>query len=273
MANISNQFSDQILDGGKDTSGDHVAFDLGKPEFDLVQPRRIGRGEMELDVGMFFEKPLHLSGFVNGDIVQDDVDFLVVRLIKEKLFEKGDEFLTGMAGYCLSPDPSGLGIKGSKQRQGPMAIILKPVSFSPSRRHRRHRVLAVQGLDGCLFIHTKNSRVLREFDIQADDIGYLCLKVRILRGQVPIQPMRLEAGLLPSSCDHHVVDTQMLGQLAGAPVGRAVRRPASGPGQNPSFHARGQYLGDSAPVAGVETGKTLGEKTLLPLRNIGRRAA
>ena len=52
---------------------------------------------MELDVGMVFEKPLHPSRFANGNIVQDDVDFLVAGLIEEKLFEKSDEFLTGMA--------------------------------------------------------------------------------------------------------------------------------------------------------------------------------
>lgn len=56
-----------------------------------------GWGSMELDVGMVFKKPLHPSRFANGNIVQDDVDFLVAGLIKEKLFEKGDEFLTGMS--------------------------------------------------------------------------------------------------------------------------------------------------------------------------------
>ena len=40
-----------------------------------------GRGEMQLDIGMFFDKPLHLSRFVNGEIVQDDVYFLDVGLI------------------------------------------------------------------------------------------------------------------------------------------------------------------------------------------------
>lgn len=59
--------------------------------------RKHGRGAMELDVGMVFKKPLHPSRFAIGNIVQDDVDFLVAGLIEEKLFEKGDEFLTGMA--------------------------------------------------------------------------------------------------------------------------------------------------------------------------------
>lgn len=106
---ISHQFLAQILERGKAPSGGHVAFDPGKPQLEVVEPGRIDRSEVELDVKMFFEKALPLSRFVNGDIVQDDVDFSVAGLPQEKLFEKGDE-ISGWYGGTLSfPGPCRFG--------------------------------------------------------------------------------------------------------------------------------------------------------------------
>ena len=124
---------------------------------------------MQLNVRMFFKELLHLPSFVGRDIVQDNVDFFVLGLMHKELLQKGHEFLAGVPRYGLSQDLSSLRIKGSNERERPVSIILKPMPLSPSRRHRQNRIFSIQGLDRGLLIHTKDSRVLRWFDIQAND--------------------------------------------------------------------------------------------------------
>ena len=41
LADIAHQIAPEILDRGQDAAGNDVALDLGEPEFDLMEPRRI----------------------------------------------------------------------------------------------------------------------------------------------------------------------------------------------------------------------------------------
>jgi hypothetical protein len=45
--------------------------DPRKPALDLLRSRRTGQGEMQLDVGMFFQELPHLSRLVNGQVVEE----------------------------------------------------------------------------------------------------------------------------------------------------------------------------------------------------------
>jgi hypothetical protein len=58
-------------DGCKAGVGERAALQDGEPDLDLVQPRGIGRGELEVDIGMAGEPALALVG---REIVDDDVD-------------------------------------------------------------------------------------------------------------------------------------------------------------------------------------------------------
>jgi hypothetical protein len=46
-------FSLEVRHGGEDAAGDHISLDLAEPQFDLVEPGRVGRGEVHMNVGMF----------------------------------------------------------------------------------------------------------------------------------------------------------------------------------------------------------------------------
>ena len=50
VADVAAEFSSEIRDGDEDPAGDDVTLDLGKPEFDLVEPGRVGRREVKADV-------------------------------------------------------------------------------------------------------------------------------------------------------------------------------------------------------------------------------
>jgi hypothetical protein len=43
------ELASQVGDGSEDATRDDVAFDLGEPEFDLVEPGGVGGGEVKPD--------------------------------------------------------------------------------------------------------------------------------------------------------------------------------------------------------------------------------
>ena len=49
---IAHEFSPQILFRREDAASNDVSLDFGKPNLNLVQPRRIGRRVVELDLRM-----------------------------------------------------------------------------------------------------------------------------------------------------------------------------------------------------------------------------
>ena len=49
LTDITHEFATEIGGGGEDAARDHIAFNLAKPEFDLIEPGGIGGGEMHLD--------------------------------------------------------------------------------------------------------------------------------------------------------------------------------------------------------------------------------
>ena len=48
VADVAHELARQILYGSKDTSRNNVALNLGRTNFDLVQPGGVGRGGCEL---------------------------------------------------------------------------------------------------------------------------------------------------------------------------------------------------------------------------------
>src|SRR6516165_6096456 len=49
LADVPHELSAQIGDGGEDATGDDVVLDLGEPQFDLVEPGRVSRREVQPD--------------------------------------------------------------------------------------------------------------------------------------------------------------------------------------------------------------------------------
>jgi hypothetical protein len=56
MTDIAHELAGQVLDRGEDPARHHLAFDAGKPQFDLIEPRGVGRGEMQVQLGIIGEE-------------------------------------------------------------------------------------------------------------------------------------------------------------------------------------------------------------------------
>jgi hypothetical protein len=75
-----------------------------------------------------------------------------------------------------------------------------------------------QRLNLALFIDAEHQRAIRRIEIQADDVPYLILKLRIVRNLELLHPVRLDVVTLPNALHHHPRNAQFRGQHADAPV-------------------------------------------------------
>ena len=101
VPDVTKDFSSEIVDGGKDASADNLPLDLGLPDFDLVQPRRIGGCQMHADLGMMGLEVFDELGFMGREIVRDDVDLASEGLGGHDIGQEVDELGAGPA-----PPPS-----------------------------------------------------------------------------------------------------------------------------------------------------------------------
>ena len=94
---IASDFAGEVGFGSKDAAGDQIALNFGEPDFDLIEPGRVGRCVMELNVGMGGEELRHGLSFVRRKVVGDDVDLLALGLCGDDICEKGNELRTSVA--------------------------------------------------------------------------------------------------------------------------------------------------------------------------------
>ena len=104
LADIPHELAVQISGRGKDAANNDIAFNFGKPEFDLVEPGRIGGSVVNMDAGMIDQKLFHALCLVSREVVDNDVNLALARLMSEEMGKKGDEFFTGMSGCRLADD-------------------------------------------------------------------------------------------------------------------------------------------------------------------------
>jgi hypothetical protein len=60
VPNVLHELSAHVSQRREHASGNDVALDLGEPEFDLVEPRRIGRSEVQVNFRMSIQKIVDL---------------------------------------------------------------------------------------------------------------------------------------------------------------------------------------------------------------------
>ena len=58
MTNVTYELLAQIVDGAQDARCDHLVLELGKTDFNLVQPGRVSRRKMQCHVGMVAQERL-----------------------------------------------------------------------------------------------------------------------------------------------------------------------------------------------------------------------
>ena len=61
MPDVLHELSAQVGQRREHAAGNDVALDLGEPEFDLVEPRGVSRGEVQVNLRVPIQKVVHLA--------------------------------------------------------------------------------------------------------------------------------------------------------------------------------------------------------------------
>ena len=136
LTDVSHELPLQVGDGSEYAAGDDVAFDLAEPQLDLVQPRRVGWREMQVNPGVRRQEVLDRCARVGREVVGDYVDLLATRLVDHDVGEERDELGGGVPRRRFAEHLAGLRIEGGIQRQRAVTKVLKAMAFGPARRER-----------------------------------------------------------------------------------------------------------------------------------------
>ncbi|SPK77026.1 protein of unknown function (plasmid) [Cupriavidus taiwanensis] len=274
LTDIAHQLAIQVLHRSEDASCDHIALNARKPVLDLIEPGRVGRRVVHVNVGVFAEEVAHALCLVTAHVIADDMDFLLRSLTGHNVSEEGHELLTGMAWRSLADHLPGCCIECSKQAERAVALVFKAMTLGTPWRQWQHSVLAIQGLDRRLLVHAEHRRMCGRVQIQPDHVCGLGFEVGIVGDHVPLQPVRTHAMFAPDALhgrDGHV--PQFLGKLIAAPMRRAVRRLAlERVVQNARFELFRRLQRCSSRVACVQARQPLGQKSIRPTRDETRVA-
>jgi hypothetical protein len=159
---------------------------------------------------------------------------------------------------------TGFGVERGVERKRAMTVVLKTVSLGPSGRERQDWIEAVQGLDSALFINAKDCGIDRRLQIQADDVGSLGFKIRVVAGHVAPKAVRLQSGFGQNTGHSGMVGAKFGRQLPCTPVRRTILGFLPGRGQNPRFEPGTLLAGYLATMTAEKTSQALLGKAFAP---------
>ena len=111
LLDVADELSGQVSFGSEDSSSNDMALNFGKPDFDLIEPARIGRSVMNPNGRIGVEELENAFGFMCAQVVGHDVNLFPRRLTGDDLAQKVDKFDAGMPSRRLTDDVAGASIQ------------------------------------------------------------------------------------------------------------------------------------------------------------------
>ena len=111
LLDVAEELSRQVSFGSEDSSINDRALNFRKPDFNLVEPTRIGRRVMEPNRRIGVEELKNTLGFVRAQVVGHDMNFSASRLAGHDRAQKVNKFRTGMSVGGLTDDVAGASIQ------------------------------------------------------------------------------------------------------------------------------------------------------------------
>ena len=215
---------DEVGYGVEHAAAQRLVGQFPKPAFDQVEPRRGGRGEVQLESGVFVEPGPHALVLVSGVVVADQVypKFVGDRLVDgaQELQELG----MAMPGQALPDDFAGQHVQRREQRGGAVALVVVGHCGRPPFLDGQRRLGAVQCLHGGLLVHTQHDRLLRRIEVQTDHVDQFLVELRVVGQLECLDQVRFEPARGPHPLHRRRGHPSLGGHRPARPVGLAVRR-------------------------------------------------
>ena len=104
-----------MLDGSKGSPANALLGDLGKPAFDLIEPRGACWGKMRMIAGPASKPLIHLWHLVSAVVIQDQMNVEMSRDLPVDLSQKAQEFLMAVLAVAFADDFARGDIQGGKE--------------------------------------------------------------------------------------------------------------------------------------------------------------
>ena len=141
---------------------------------------------------------LHLGMLVRVVVVADQID-LTTRVGLRDRVEKSDELNVRVAREAAAVDLATRDLEGCEQAGRSVALV---VVGHPRREYLaqgQDRLGAVEGLDLGLLVDAQDERSFGRIQVQAHDVGQLGIEVRITAALEGLDPVGVQAVLLPDA--------------------------------------------------------------------------
>src|SRR5262244_1640034 len=121
VAYVAHELARQILYGSEDASRNNVALNLGKPNFDLVEPARVGGGVVDPNSGVGLKEVKNFLRLVCTEVIGNNVDLATCRLTRHDLRKEINELGAGVACAGFSQHLPGWSVQSAVERKRSMA--------------------------------------------------------------------------------------------------------------------------------------------------------
>src|SRR5258708_1334936 len=102
LLDVTDQLSGEVGSRSEDAPSADIALNFGKPDLDLIEPTRIGRGVMDSYGWIGLEELENILGFMCAQVVGDDMNLSALRLAGDDLTQKVDKLGACMPSACLA---------------------------------------------------------------------------------------------------------------------------------------------------------------------------
>jgi hypothetical protein len=188
----------QVDNRAEDTTADALPAHLGEEVLHRIEPGRLGRGKVKGPARMTRQPSQHFGMFMDGVVVEDDVDRFVGDDLALDGVEKADEFDVAVALHA-APDDGAVEHAERGEQGGSVPLVVVGQGLAAPGLDRQAGLGAVERLGLAFFIDRQHHSVGRRIDIEPDDIGELVGKAGVARTLERAQPMRLQFVLLPDA--------------------------------------------------------------------------
>lgn len=93
VADVAHELAGETFHRGEDAPCNDVACDLAEPQFELIQPCRIGEGKVQPHFGVLSQEVHQLLALVRREIICDHMNLSVCRLVPHNVGPKDDKLL------------------------------------------------------------------------------------------------------------------------------------------------------------------------------------
>jgi hypothetical protein len=145
----------------------------GEPSLDLIDPGRVGGGEVKVESGMSLEPSPDAGSLVRREVVEHDVHGQVGRSFLLDGIQKFHEFDAAVTRTHAANHFAGGHVERGEQIERPMAEVVVGTPLGLPRLERQERLRSLEGLHGRLLVDAEHHRIFGRIQVEADHIANL----------------------------------------------------------------------------------------------------